>query len=99
VGDALQGAVRPLAQRHPVALVLTALVVGGLLVSGRAWRWILTPTLLAGLLPQLLSKAIAGVPTASWMAMLAALTQGREGGVVPPPGSPAQPDSPPSARH
>lgn len=81
---AVQALVRPLAQRHPIALVGGALLVGGLLAAGRPWRWILTPTLLAGLLPQLLSKAVALVPAQSWLAVVAALAQ------PPQAGSPAR---------
>jgi hypothetical protein len=83
VSEALQAAVRPLAQRHPLGLMVAALLVGGLLVSSRPWRWILTPTLLAGLLPQLLAKAVALVPAQSWLAALDALAQGRKDPVAP----------------
>ncbi len=57
-----QVVIAPLAQRHPIALVSGALVVGGWLAWQRPWRWVLrrsliatlVPTVLAGLLPQLL---------------------------------------------
>jgi hypothetical protein len=91
--SALQALVRPLAQRHPIALVGGALVVGGLLAAGRPWRWILTPTLLAGLLPQLLAKAVALVPAQSWMAIVASLA--RQPPAEPP--APAQTAASPSA--
>lgn len=48
--------VQPVAQRHPYALVLAAAAVGGLTVMLRPWRWISTPALLAGLMPQILSE-------------------------------------------
>jgi hypothetical protein len=73
--DATSAVVRPMAQRNPIALVLGALVVGGLMAWSRPWRWLLTPALLAGLVPRIFSKAMAMVPPQSWMAMLAALTQ------------------------
>lgn len=93
VGDALQAVVRPMARRHPLGLVVGALLVGGLLVSGRAWRWILTPTLLAGLVPQLLTKAVALVPAQSWLAVLDALARGRKDPVTPTRSDPVPPDS------
>ncbi len=48
----------PTAQRHPFKLVLGASVAGGLLAAARPWRWIPASTLLAGLMPQLLSGAV-----------------------------------------
>jgi hypothetical protein len=48
--------VQPIARRHPYALVLTAAAVGGVTVLLRPWRWISTPALLAGLMPQILSE-------------------------------------------
>lgn len=52
--NATQAVVQPIAQRHPVALVAAAFVVGGLLAWRRPVGWLLKPALLAGLLPQLL---------------------------------------------
>lgn len=73
--DATSAVVRPMAQRNPLGLVLGALLVGGALAWSRPWRWLVTPALLAGLVPQLFSKLMALVPPQSWMAVLAALTQ------------------------
>ena len=73
--DAANTLIGPLAQRHPIALVAGALVLGGLLIWAKPWRGILKPALLAGLLPQLLSKAMAVVPLESWLAVLASLTR------------------------
>jgi hypothetical protein len=50
--------VQPIARKHPYALVLSAAAVGGLTVLLRPWRWISTPALLAGLMPQILSEAM-----------------------------------------
>ena len=66
-------AVQPVAQKHPVALVLGAAAVGGLLVTSRPWRLLITPALLAGLLPRLLANATAQLPRGSWLALLTAV--------------------------
>lgn len=58
VSDAATAVVHPLAQRHPLGLVLGALMLGGLLAWGRPWRWFLTPALFAGLLPRLMSTVL-----------------------------------------
>lgn len=72
-GEAAKTLVQPMAQRHPLGLVVGALLVGGVLAWVRPWRLILTSSLFAGLLPQLLSKAVAQIPTQSWMAVLTEL--------------------------
>ncbi len=74
--EASKTLIRPFAQRHPIGLVAIALLVGGALVWAKPWRGYLKPALLAGLLPQLLSKTMALVPMESWMSILATLTQG-----------------------
>ncbi len=60
--DAARLLVRPVAQKHPVALVLAAGVLGAALRWVRPWRWIwrsgAATALLAGLLPQLLSHGL-----------------------------------------
>ena len=73
--DASLAVLQPLARRHPVALVLGAALLGGLFAWSRPWRWLLKPALFAGLMPQLLAKAVAHVPSLSWMAVLAALSK------------------------
>ena len=73
--DAVNAGIQPLAQRHPLSLMLAALLLGGALARSRPWRWLLKPALFAGLMPQLLSKAIAQLPAPSWVAALTALTQ------------------------
>jgi hypothetical protein len=75
VADAAKAAILPIAQRHPLGLVVGAFLVGGLLARSRPWRWILPPALFAGLLPQIVAKAAAHVPVQSWISILMALTQ------------------------
>jgi hypothetical protein len=73
--DAAKTVVEPMAQRHPLGLIAGALVLGGLFAWSRPWRWILRPALFAGLLPQLVYKALTHVPVQSWMVVLASMAQ------------------------
>jgi hypothetical protein len=70
--DASKTLLLPLARRNPVGLVVGALVVGGVIAWVRPWRGILKPALFAGLLPQLIAKAMAHVPVESWLSVLSA---------------------------
>lgn len=63
--------VRPVARRHPIALVLGAGLAGALLIWSRPWRWALRPALLAGLAPQFASRVLAHLPIESWLTLLA----------------------------
>ena len=55
---------RPIAEKHPLRLVLGAAAVGGLLAWGRPWRWALKSALFAGLVPQLILSAMKKPPVA-----------------------------------
>jgi len=75
--QAAHSVVRPMARRNPFALMALAMVAGGLVFWFKPWRGLLRPALLAGLLPQLISRAVAHVPMESWLsALLAMATQG-----------------------
>ena len=89
--DAAKTLIGPIAQRHPIALVAGALVLGGLVIWAKPWRGILKPALLAGLLPQLLSKAMAVVPIESWLAVLSSLTRQAAPTAPTAPTAPAAP--------
>lgn len=78
VAEAAKTALLPIAQRAPLSLVLGALALGGLFVWVRPWRWLTAPTVLAGLMPQILSKVIANVPAQSWLAGLASLSPAQD---------------------
>ena len=49
---------KPVAQRHPLGLVVGAFLVGGAIAWSRPWRWGLRPALFAGLVPQLILSAM-----------------------------------------
>lgn len=91
-GNLVEGVVdellRPLAKRHPLALVAGALTVGGLLVWSRPWRWALKPHLFNTWGPAVLSSAIASTAVQSWLMGVLAKTN--------TPQQQAQPASPPT---
>ena len=60
--SAAKSLAEPIAQRNPLGLVLGTAVLGAVVVWSRPWRWLLKPALFAGLLPQLLHKALAQLP-------------------------------------
>jgi hypothetical protein len=60
--EAAVAVLQPIAQRHPVGLVAGAALAGGLIVLIRPWRWISTPALLTGMLPQLIAELIKHMP-------------------------------------
>jgi hypothetical protein len=62
LGDVTKSVVAPMAQRSPILFVTSALVVGGLLVWSRPWTWLLKPAVIAGIVPQIISKALAYAP-------------------------------------
>lgn len=64
---AAKAMLRPMAQKNPLGLMLAMLVLGAALAWKRPWRWLLTPALFAGLLPQLVSKFVAHMPLETWL--------------------------------
>lgn len=64
-GHTANTVLRPIAQRHPVSLVFSALAVGAVFAWSRPWRWALKPAVFAGLLPQLLMSAMKQAPSQS----------------------------------
>jgi len=78
----VQTFLRPVAQRHPVALVAGAVVLGAALAFSRPWRWAFKSHFLSALGPSLLSSVLASATVQSWIA--AALAQ------EAPPSAPTQ---------
>lgn len=64
----VQTLLRPVAQRHPVALVTSAVVLGAALALSRPWRWAFKPHFLSALGPSLLSSVLASDAVQSWLA-------------------------------
>ena len=73
--DAVEAAVQPLADRNPLGLVLGAALAGGVLVWSRPWRWLITPALLATVLPQLAARAFNHGAPVPWLKLLSSLTK------------------------
>jgi hypothetical protein len=74
-GNAL---IKPTAQKYPLLLVTGALILGAAFVRVKPWRWGFKKVLLAGLLPQLVSKVVSELPVSSWMAMASELIKERQ---------------------
>lgn len=73
--DAGRAAITPVAQRHPVALVLGAALFGAMAFRWGPWRWLVKPAVLAGFLPRLLTRAAGRVPIESWLSGLAVFSR------------------------
>jgi hypothetical protein len=72
-GDVVRTVLRPVAQRHPIALVAGAAVLGAALIWSRPWRWAFKPrNLLPTLGPALLSSLLASAAVQSWIASILA---------------------------
>ena len=71
--DAGRIAVTPVANRHPVLLVLGAAVAGALLLRWGPWRWVAKRTVVAGFVPRLATGVAASVPMESWLSAFALL--------------------------
>lgn len=72
-GSAAKSVLQPVAERHPVALVVGAAAVGASIVAVKPWRWGIRPAVLAGLLPSLAASAIGRIPAETWASILASL--------------------------
>lgn len=57
--EAVRSVLQPVARNHPLALVLGALLLGGVLAWTRPWRWILRPAWFTGLWPELFLQTLA----------------------------------------
>ena len=62
--------IKPVAQRHPVALVVCALAFGGLIIWTRPWRWLLRPTAISRWLPRFATGVAAQIPLSVWLSLL-----------------------------
>ena len=78
-----RAALRPIAGRHPIALMAAAVMVGAALAWTRPWRWALKSALFAGLLPQLASRLASALPIEDWIKVLGSVI----GGARPPAAS------------
>lgn len=66
-GQLANEALRPLAKRHPVALVAGAAAIGGLLIWIRPWRFAFRPKVLSSLGPVVLSSVLASGVLQAWL--------------------------------
>lgn len=86
--------VRPMARSNPFALVVGAVAFGGMLFWLKPWRGFLKPALLAGLLPQIVSRAVAHVPMESWLSAIVTMASQGKPARAPEDTAAAQPLQP-----
>lgn len=85
---AVNGALRPVARRHPWTLVAAALLAGGLLGASRPWRWrAQVASGAAGAVPRMVGEMLSTLPMASWLVVLAALAKALAPAAPPEPGA------------
>jgi hypothetical protein len=65
---AAKAIVQPMAQKNPFGLMIAMVLLGAMVAWKKPWRWLLTPALFAGLLPQLVSKFVTHMPLEAWLA-------------------------------
>ncbi len=87
-GGTARSAMRPYARRNPYKLVLGAAAIGGLLYWIKPWRGLFRSALVAGVLPQIVARAMSQVPIEAWLASMASHFRG-EGDPPVPPSAPA----------
>lgn len=68
-----RAALRPVAGRHPFALVAVAVGIGAALAWARPWRWALKSALFAGLVPQFASRVASALPIEEWVNVIGSL--------------------------
>lgn len=71
--DAGRLAVTPVANRHPVLLVLGAALAGAVLLRWGPWKWVAKRTVVAGFVPRLVTRVAATLPLESWLSAFAFL--------------------------
>lgn len=67
---AAKAILQPMANKHPVALMLAALLVGASVAYLRPWRWVVKPGFRTGLLPHLAYKTLSRIPLTMWWSVL-----------------------------
>lgn len=80
-----RAALRPIAGRHPFALVAVAVAIGAALAWARPWRWALKSALFAGLVPQFASRVASALPIEDWVHVLGSLFTGAGAAAAPDP--------------
>ena len=78
--NALDATLRPLAQSNPWRLVMGAFVLGGVLAWCRPWRHVLTPAILATMLPRLLATLAGNVSRPTWITLATVLLNRKRDG-------------------
>ena len=79
--NALDATLRPMAQRNPWRLVMGAFVLGGVFAVTRPWRHVISPAIVAAMLPRLLATLAGNVPRPTWLTLAALLLNRKRDGV------------------
>jgi len=96
-GEASRTLVSPIARRNPGLLLVGATLAGALFMLMKPWRWLLSPALFVGLVPQIASQAMKRMPKDYWLQIISSLAARSRSGSTRAPATPSRPAATPAS--